>query len=120
MAPPLDYLCSASRSSLQSFELAHLNHASNLRREIAVLIDQWIEETAEALLARCLIDHFPSLNRPAAPAYELAPASDDAPTDLLPAPWGRFDAASDVRPAEPRYAVPTERLTGTLSRKPRK
>ena len=46
--PPLDYLHSASVSSLESYELSRLNHAANLRREIATLLDQWIEETVHA------------------------------------------------------------------------
>jgi hypothetical protein len=52
IAPPWDYLHDASMPSLESFELSRLNHAANLRREIAALLDQWIEETAQALLAR--------------------------------------------------------------------
>ena len=56
IVPPIDYLHTASRSSLQSFELARLNHAANLRREIAALIDQWIQETSEATLARWMLD----------------------------------------------------------------
>jgi hypothetical protein len=55
-APPLDYLQAASRASLQSFELTRLNHAANLRQEIAVLIDQWIQESSQAMLARWLLD----------------------------------------------------------------
>ena len=38
--PPLDYLHSASVSSLESYELSRLNHAANLRREIAALSAQ--------------------------------------------------------------------------------
>ena len=45
--PPSDFLRVASSASLQSFELARLNRAANLRREIAALIDQWIEETSK-------------------------------------------------------------------------
>ncbi len=50
--PPWDYLHEASNPSLESFELSRLNHAANLRKEIAALLEQWIIETAEALLAR--------------------------------------------------------------------
>lgn len=52
---PLDYLHSASTSSLESYELSRLNHAANLRREISVLLDQWIDETVQARLARWMI-----------------------------------------------------------------
>lgn len=54
--PPLEYLEEASDKSLQSFELSRLNHAANLRREIAELVDRWLEETAGALIARSLLE----------------------------------------------------------------
>jgi len=50
--PPWDFLHEASNPSLESFELSRLNHTANLRKEIAVLLEQWIAEAAEALLAR--------------------------------------------------------------------
>ncbi|MGB6546461.1 MAG: hypothetical protein WA871_12340 [Candidatus Acidiferrales bacterium] len=55
--PPWDYLRRASTASLQSFELSRLNHAANLRNEIAALMDQWLEETAQAMLARWLLEN---------------------------------------------------------------
>jgi hypothetical protein len=54
IVPPWDYLHEASDPSLESFELSRLNHAANLRKEIAALLEQWIAETAEAFLARWL------------------------------------------------------------------
>jgi hypothetical protein len=54
--PPWEFLLSASRNSLQSFELSRLAHASNLRKEIAALIDLWMEENAAAMLARWLLE----------------------------------------------------------------
>ena len=53
--PPWEFLLSASRNSLQSFELSRLAHAANLRKEIAALLDQWMEENAAAMLARLLV-----------------------------------------------------------------
>ncbi len=52
--PPWNYLHEASVPSLESYELSRLNHAANLRREIAALLDQWIEDNTQALLARWL------------------------------------------------------------------
>ena len=52
VTPPWNYLHEASDTSLESFELSRLNHAANLRKEIAALLEQWIEVTAEAFLAR--------------------------------------------------------------------
>jgi hypothetical protein len=54
--PPWEFLLSASRNSLQSYELSRLSHAANLRKEIGALLDQWIEENACAMLARWLIE----------------------------------------------------------------
>ena len=55
MSPPWEFLLSASRNSLQSFEPSRLSNASNLRKEIAALLDQWLEENATAMLARLLL-----------------------------------------------------------------
>ena len=55
--PPWEFLLSASRVSLQSFELSRLSHAANVRKEIVQLLDTWLEETSAALLARWLIEH---------------------------------------------------------------
>jgi len=43
--PPWEFLLSASRNSLQSYELSRLSHAANLRKEITQLLDSWLEET---------------------------------------------------------------------------
>src|SRR5437660_11635084 len=54
--PPWEFLLSASRNSLQSYELSRLSHAANLRKEVAALVDQWVEENSAAMLARWLMD----------------------------------------------------------------
>ncbi len=54
--PPWEFLLSASRNSLQSYELSRLNHAANLRKEIGALLDLWIEENSAAMLARWLVE----------------------------------------------------------------
>ena len=51
---PWEYLREASRPSLENFELSRLNHANNLRKEIVLLMDEWLEETAAAMLAQWL------------------------------------------------------------------
>jgi hypothetical protein len=55
--PPWEFLLSASRATLQSYELTRLSHAANLRKEIAVLLDQWLDENSSAMLARWLIEN---------------------------------------------------------------
>lgn len=54
--PPWEFLLTASRNSLQSYELTRLSHAANLRKEIGALMDQWLEENSSAAVARWLID----------------------------------------------------------------
>jgi hypothetical protein len=54
--PPWEFLLSASRNSLQSYELTRLSHAANLRKEIGALLDQWLEENASAMVARWLME----------------------------------------------------------------
>ena len=102
-SPPLDYLQAATRASLQSFELARLNHTANLRQEIAVLIDQWIQETSEAMLARWMLDHHKSLqSSPMTPA-EVVRTLVDPSSSLFPeAP----KPLPNVVPAPPRFADP--------------
>ena len=54
--PPWEFLLSASRNSLQNYELSRLSHAANLRKEIGALLDLWIEENSAAMLARWLME----------------------------------------------------------------
>ncbi len=54
--PPWDFLLSASRNSLQSYELSRLSHAANVRKEIAQLLDVYLEESSNAMLARLLME----------------------------------------------------------------
>ena len=54
--PPLEFLLSASRNSLQSYELSRLSHAANLRKEIGALRDLWTEENSAAMVARWLME----------------------------------------------------------------
>jgi hypothetical protein len=62
--PPWEYLRLASDPSLQNYELTRLNHAANLRKEIAVLVDAWVENNAYALLARWLLENPGQLRPP--------------------------------------------------------
>ena len=117
IVPPIDYLRSASRSSLQSFELARLNHAANLHREIAALIDQWLEEKAEAMLARWMLEHRGSLREPALSVADLLRALEDPGLDPL---TEVAEPPVDIQPAPPHFTEPRHRVTGTLEAKPHK
>jgi hypothetical protein len=82
--PPWEFLLSASRNSLQSYELSRLSHAANLRKEITQLLDCWLEENSAAMLARWLMEQRErpatreQCERPSAPVgnHEPTPACD--------------------------------------------
>ena len=113
-SPPLDYLQAASRASLQSYELTRLNHAANLRQEIAALIDQWIQETSEAMLARWMLDHHQSpQSTPMTPA-EIVYSLVDPTSSLFP------DAESsmpNIVPAPTQFAGPRTVTKHDITRK---
>ena len=116
LVPPMDYLRAASRASLQSFELARLNHAANLRREIAALIDQWIQETSEATLARWMLDHHKSLQDPPSSSPDALNSPLERASDLL----SDISASpSDIVPAPPRFSK-TRSIRGTPTHKSQK
>jgi hypothetical protein len=115
--PPLDYLQAASRSSLQSFELTRLNHAANLRQEIAVLIDQWIQETSEAMLARWMLDHHKSLQSSPMSSAEVVRTLVDPFATLFPESQPPI---SEIVPAPPRFVAPRADMKGPIARKPQK
>jgi hypothetical protein len=65
----LEYLQNASPSMLHNFELSRLNHVSNMRKELRVLVDQMVNDMSEALLARALLNHRKEIvERPKRPA----------------------------------------------------
>src|SRR5580704_13887872 len=79
--PPLEYLASASRASLEGLELARLNHIACLRAEIQQALEELVAAEVDARLAHRLATHrdlhnvlllCPSDPIPA-PAPELAP-----------------------------------------------
>jgi hypothetical protein len=117
VTPPLDYLQAASRASLQSFELTRLNHAANLRQEIAALIDQWIQETSEALLARWMLDNHKSLQSSPASHSEVVRGLFEPPAALFPE---SRPPMSDIVPAPPRFSPSRDSMKGSIPRKPPK
>jgi hypothetical protein len=78
ISPPWKFLLSASRNSLQGYELSRLSHASNLRKEITALVDQWVEENSSAMLARWLMENL-ERERTAVETTETVPPAAAAP-----------------------------------------
>lgn len=54
---PLEFLLSASKTSLMDFELSKLNHAALLTKRLRDTMHEIAEETALAILARMLIEN---------------------------------------------------------------
>ncbi len=81
--PPWEFLLSASRNTLQSYELSRLSHASNLRKEIGDLLDAWLEENTSAMLARWLINQ------------RLQPPPPEIASSEVPDTDGQAQSASD-------------------------
>jgi hypothetical protein len=52
---PIEYLLTSSNAALESFELVRLNLASNLRKELRQILEDWIQTEVEARLARCIL-----------------------------------------------------------------
>ena len=78
--PPWEFLLSASRNSLQSYELSRLG---DLRKEIGALLDLWMEENSAAMLARWLMEQGERLPQVLedVPAGESLPKSGHAVSD---------------------------------------
>jgi hypothetical protein len=120
LVPPLEYL---RQASLQSFELSRLNHAANLRREIAALIDQWIQESSEAMLARWMLDQRDSIHESLLPSPDLFSSPELLPSfrdpDSSPSPSAQ-PIPTDILPSPPRFADSHHPLNTPLMSKPQK
>jgi len=54
--PGLEYLVACSDMSLESFKMARMNQAANVRRQIRTLVDRWIEIEVAAGLAGWMLE----------------------------------------------------------------
>jgi hypothetical protein len=94
---PWEFLLSASRNTLQSYELSRLGHAANLRKEMTALLDQYLEESTAANLARWLIEQ----RQRAATAVDDS-ASTDATASNADGASDNFLAEQFIPPANSR------------------
>jgi hypothetical protein len=51
-----EFFLSSSKTTLQAYEQSRLSFAANVRKEIAQLLEVWVDENSNALLARYLIE----------------------------------------------------------------
>jgi hypothetical protein len=49
---PSDYILTSSNTTLESLELARMNAASNLRKELHDVVEEWVEAEVQARMAR--------------------------------------------------------------------
>jgi hypothetical protein len=54
--PSLEYLVTSSQQSLESFELSRLNQASNLRKELRDVVEEWVQTEVDARFARWILE----------------------------------------------------------------
>lgn len=54
--PPLEYLAECSVKSLESFELSRWNRASNLRKELSQVVEEWVQVEVSSRLARWIVE----------------------------------------------------------------
>lgn len=54
--PNLKYLLACSEESLESFELSRLNRASNLRKELSQVAEEWVDAEVASRLARWIVE----------------------------------------------------------------
>lgn len=98
--PPLDYLLTSSQMSLESVELARLNRAANLRKELCDVVEEWIDAEVDARLARSILEWRRS--EPSGAVGRRVDTSPGEPTQLaisflpsLPEPTAATELAAD-------------------------
>lgn len=87
--PPWEYLRTASMNTLQTFELNRLNHAANIRKELMSMVDQWLEESVCAMVARWLLDH----------RQMLQPEPGSAPASTAESPNASYNVFARLSPS---------------------
>lgn len=53
----INFLLAGSRTTLKDAFLAHLAESRNIRKEISVLLDAWVEETAQTMVYEFVLAH---------------------------------------------------------------
>jgi hypothetical protein len=77
---PLEYLCTSSEASIESFHLTRLNRVANLRKELHEIFEEWVETEVQARMAQWLLAR-KNLERAAAADSSLARVTTIEPSD---------------------------------------
>lgn len=89
---PIEYLCGASETTLESFELKRLTHATNIEKEIRVMQTEAQRSRDAASLARFLRENRAALLRmladtlPRAGAHGAQPFANDGGDSIRQSP----------------------------------
>jgi len=83
--PPVEFMATTSKMSLESYELSRLNVAANLRRDLYDVVERWIEAEVEARLARWVLEHRRRDSQSYADEFEILDVSKSAVLKSLPA-----------------------------------
>lgn len=108
--PPVEFLVSSSNNSLEEFELARMNRAANLRKEMRQVVDEWVEAEVDCRVARWILEcrraetseGFDAIAARIEPvrgsqlALKLSPHTREA---ILPAPAISMDESEATEPA---------------------
>lgn len=91
---PVNFLLTCSETTLASFQLACMNQAANLRKEITVLVERMVDELAKASLATWF----------RSAAREMLKRALDNPEDALE--WARERIRNDGRKSQELLPLP--------------
>jgi hypothetical protein len=106
---PLRFIATCSKISLQSYELARLNAAANLRKELFHLADRWIEAEVESRLARWALEHRRTDGRTPFEDFVALESGGPEPAEekSLPEPPRRRRLSAKDAPASRSRALPS-------------
>lgn len=116
--PPLEYLATCSKVSLEAFELSRLNETANLRKEVRQILNGWIESEVDARIARWILDSKQSQaehrDRPLAAMKEPVPLK-QLDLSFLPQGGATAEPGEEIENAdEARDEPPRQRGTKAL------
>lgn len=75
---PLDFLLSSARPTVQQYELAQLNLANNLSKQVKLILDEIVQLRVQAEVARLVLENWSALHFAGVVAEEDAPAIEEA------------------------------------------
>ena len=105
------YLLACSEASLESFELSRLNRASNLRKELSQVAEEWVDAEVSSRLARLIVERRRADLCPPEPQLKQSTivTSRGQSTLCLPFSCEPADASTETKPVELSLKPPNKR-----------